>query len=494
MGRVIGRIGRGGGEEAAALLQKAAGLLDASSLGEDFPAVRFEVPPTMVVAEPPSDEEIASTANDLSSPLRLSRGNREAFLAGGEGGIGADRLSAAARALFEEDAAGGGRAPVVVQQVTGSAHGPWFYPHLSGVLYCVNHYPVSYMKPGEGIVYVRLGLGWGRRASLDALRFSPAHPDLMPDFSTPPDILRNSQRKFFALPAAGGEPSALDLEIAYRDGTLAPVGGVYSRENGMVYPGVRRAGVRLVTFAPMLRGGAFPLASVAEALHDLLCSAFHGPVAVDFSVQLGSRGDEERHLLAVERVRPTGTAGKEDALDLRDLAGKGSDWICSSTSTLGDGVFPGIRDILCVTPARFDRSRSHEIAGEIGEFNAKLAGEGRRYVLIGSGRWGTTDQWLGIPVTWEQVSGAQVQVEAGLEDFNVDPSRGTHFFRELTYYGVGTMHVTLAERGDSIDWAWLESVPAEEEGRFVRHLSFGEPLRIRIDGRRGRGAIEKPLR
>ncbi|MFH1279137.1 MAG: hypothetical protein ABIK65_12255 [Candidatus Eisenbacteria bacterium] len=434
---------------------------------------------------------IPAGASGRAGPLRLRRGERERFVVL----TGADEASgreAWRRAV--EDLGGEAAAPIVVREVPGRERNGRYYPDISGLLLGENYYPISYLKPMEGIAYVSLGLGAPNRAHRGALRFSPAHPDLMPDFSTPADILRNSQRNFLALdpadPSAG--PLEFDLGVAMKDGALAPVGSVYSRENQALYPGVGREGVKVVTFAPMLRGGGFPLAKILKELLDRFREAFREPLAVEFAVSLGggSAGGRE-HRFIVERVTAQWT-GEEGAPEPLDLESPGDDLLCSSGAALGNGTFPGIRDILCVCPDRFDVSKSHDIGREVGRFDRGLREGGRPYVLIGSGRWGTSDRWLGVPVTWGDISGARIQVEVGLEDFNVESSRGTHFFRELTFHRIGALHIGPGNPRDRIDWDYLQTAPTASEGEFVRHIALDEPLRIRIDGRRGRAAIWKP--
>lgn len=474
------------------LLRRTEEVLADAGLEREFPGVAFGV----VRAVPVSPEEGArgcpAGIARLAPPLRVRAGERERFLAFPEGDDAARER--AWREGVREFEAG---VPLLVREVPGETRGGRHYPDVSGVLLGENYYPVSYMKPGEGIASVSLGLGGlgaGNRASLSALRFSPAHPDLMPDFSTPADILRNSQRTFLGVDVASpsGGAAEFDLDGAMKDGTLAAVGSVYSRENRTFYPGVGREGVRVVTFAPMLRGGAFPLPKILRSLLAPLREAFPEPLAVEFAVVLGGRrGGGGDHRFVVERVTPQWSGGEGAPVPL-DLESLGDGVLCASGAALGNGGFSGLRDILSVSPDRFDVAKSREIGREVGEFNGRLRESNRPYVLVGSGRWGTSDEWLGIPVAWEDVSGARIQVEVGLEDFNVESSRGTHFFRELTVHGVGALHIGPGNPGDRIDWEWLQAAPTESAGEFVRHIALEEDLRVRIDGRRGRAAIWKP--
>lgn len=491
-GTRVARIGSSVVCGTAERLRAAEDTLSGSSLGEDFGDVDFGVSPTVVAAPGTPADRFEPFLDRFRSPLRVLSGDGEKIVSNNEPDDG-ERLKSLMRAIEEVLS---GDEPLLIQEIFGAVRNDRYYPGVSGILISENYYPISYMKPEDGIAFVSLGLSFGERASMQAVRFSPLYPELMPDFSLPQDILKNSQRVFYAIDLSGAvpeTPAEFDLETALGDGTLAPVGGVYSMENQTIYTGVHRDGIRVVTFSQMLRGGGFPLAKILKTLLDLFRPVFPGSFAIEFTVDpRGSGAKRERHRFSVERVMDRSAVTGKAPIPLDDLDGLARSAVCTSTATLGDGLFDGIQDILAVCPDRLDVSRSHEIAREVGSFNQKLLDAGRPYVLIGSGRWGTSDQWLGIPIRWEDVSGAKIQVEAGLEDFNVESSRGTHFFRELTCNGIGTMHISLQETGDSIDWEWLQNAKTESEGSFVRHLTFDRPLRIRIDGRTSKGVILKP--
>ncbi len=491
-------------ENTETLVAKLTPILNDPSFQEQFPGVDLRIAPSISFDKKPAGEEIRTLAERFKVPVRLITNETEWALPNDAPAIEAraESLAAAIDSLWGEVEAAATPPRLTIQEIPGAVHGDRYYPHISGLLQSENHYPVSYMKPGDGIAYTSLGLGYGNRAGLKAVRFSPAYPELMPDFSMPQDIVKNSQRMFFGVnlseghsPATAAGPSEYTLEEAFQDGTLAPVGGVYSIENQMVYPGVYRKGVKVVTFASVLRGGDFPLPGILKGLLQKAREAGLPPLSIEFSVMLKERGDKEgMHRFVIEQVNCQRAAPpKSEGPDLADLPALGPRSICTSVGTLGDGSFPNVRDILCVCPDRLDRSMTREIADEVGAFNERLLESKRPFVLIGSGRWGTSDKYLGIPVNWHQISGACIQVEAGLDDFNVDSSRGTHFFRELTFHRIGTMHISLEREGDEVDWDWLQSRPVESEGKFVRHLMFKMPLSIRIDGLTGRGAILKPV-
>jgi hypothetical protein len=266
---------------------------------------------------------------------------------------------------------------------------------------------------------------------------------------------------------------------------------VVSLENQMIYPGIHRSGVRVVTFAQLLKSAALPLPAVLSGLLEVLREGSPVPFAVRFALSLSNdpgRGDP--HRLVVERVERIPREAKQEE-DFGDPATGPADVLCRSESAMGDGEYAGIRDVICVPPERFDRLRSVEMAREIAAMNARLARLGRPYALVGPGRWGTAESTLGIPVLWFDIAGAHVIVEAGFEGFDIEYSRGTHFFRELTYHEIGYLHVSPERPRERIDWQALAAARIESEGEFCRHVTFDSPLWIYLDGQSGRGVIRK---
>ncbi len=374
----------------------------------------------------------------------------------------------------------------LVQGITARAHGDRVYPLVSGTLLSTNAYPISYMSPADGVAHVVLGLGQAHDTRADALRFSPKHPDLMPDFSTPADVARHSQRRFEAFTPEGPRPTAHELEVARGDGTLARVGGVVSWETGTVYPGIRRPGMPVVTFAMMRQGTPFSLPLLLTELHATLTTA----ASVGFAIAADPP-------LVVESLfeapaSPRGSAVAQTDRDVtadEDIAVDEDAVLVRSATALGVGAYRDIRDVVFVTPSGFDIARSREMGAAIAEANRTCQDDGRRYVLIVSGRLGSTDEWLGIPLDWADVSSAAVQVEVALEDFNVDASRGTHFFRQMVVNHVGFVHVSRSGRDDGVAWDRLEALGARDLGAGVRHARLEAPLVVRADGVAGRALI-----
>jgi CheY-like chemotaxis protein len=385
---------------------------------------------------------------------------------------------------------------VIVQRIVGARHGPRFYPDFAGVARSHNFYPTPPLRAEDGIVAVGLGLGRTVVEGGNCLRFCPRHPQSLVAFSSVTDVLRNSQREFWALAleAGRGEDAGLaetrwDLAVAEADGTLAPLASTYSPENDAVYDGTSRPGVRLVSFAPVLKHGGFPLAGLMSRLLELGEWGMSAPVEVEFAVNLSATPGAPREF-GLLQMRPLALSREREALELGEV--ETSRLVCRSRNVLGNGLIDGVRDVVVVDSHRFDRARSAEVARDLAHFNALLADEGAPYLLVGVGRWGSRDPWLGIPVTWDQISGARAIVEAGFRDFRVTPSQGSHFFQNLTSFNVGYFTVN-PDLGDGfVDWAWLSAQAALREAGVVRHLRCPGPLVVKMNGARGEGVIYKP--
>jgi|HubBroStandDraft_4_1064222.scaffolds.fasta_scaffold03031_2 CheY-like chemotaxis protein len=387
---------------------------------------------------------------------------------------------------------------VILQQVVGTAHGSRFYPDFSGVVRSHNFYPVEPMTFADGIAAVALGLG---RTVVDGgkcLSFCPRYPRNLLQFSSVEDILANTQTEFCALALDGihhgGGPGHLrearfGLDVAEADGTLHAVASTYSADNQAVYDGLSRPGPRVVTFAPMLKHEMFPLASILELLVRAGEDALGNPVEIEFAVRL-PRTDNEPSEFGFLQIRPLTLARDHQDLSIGDV--DSSQLICQSTKVLGNGRIENLHDIVVVDSQRFERSRSQEVARAVAHFNATLSAENRPYLLIGVGRWGSNDPWLGIPVEWDEISGARAIVEAGFHDFRVTPSQGSHFFQNLTAFQIGYFTVNPDAGEGAIDWPWLAEQAAVEEQGCVRHLQFSQPLRIVMNSKTSQGVIFKP--
>ena len=388
---------------------------------------------------------------------------------------------------------------VVLQQVVGVAHGGRFYPDFSGVVRSRNFYPSSPMRPEDGIAAVALGLGRTVVEGERCIRFCPRYPRHVAQFSSVEEMLANSQSEFWALdlehPDGGLDRTARlretrhEIADALKDGVLDMVGSVYSADNHAVYDGLGRSGVPLVSFAPILKHGAFPLAEMLVEIVKISEDAFGRPVEIEFAARCAGR-EGARADFAVLQVRPLSVT---PAVESPPFEPADADRVLCQTSTvLGNGRVDDLRDIIVVDAHRFERGRSQEVARDVAALNAKLSSAGTPYLLIGVGRWGSREPWLGIPVEWDQVSGARVIVEAGFHDFRVTPSQGSHFFQNLVASQVGYFTANPDTGEGRLDWQWLAAQPAVEERGCVRHLHFASPLLVMMDGQTGRGAILKP--
>jgi len=386
---------------------------------------------------------------------------------------------------------------VILQQVVGRPHGQRFYPDVSGVVRSRNFYPVTPMTFEDGIAAVALGLG---RAVVDGgkcLTFCPRYPRNLMQFSSVEDILSNSQSDFWALELhcdSGRRPVHLhegrfNLDAAEYDGTLQAVASTYSKDNHAVHDGVSRPGTRIVTFAPMLKHGTFPLAEILDVLVRAGEDALGNPVEIEFALCLPRQAGQMAEFGFLQ-IRPLAAA--RDSQNLNIGAVQLDQLICQSSKVLGNGRVENLHDVIMVDSQRFERGRSQEVAKAVAQFNAALNAENRPYLLIGVGRWGSNDPWLGIPVEWDEISGARVIVEAGFRDFRVTPSQGSHFFQNLTAFRIGYFTVNPDAGEGSIDWDWLGRQPALAEDGCVRHLRFAKPVRVMMHSRTSQGVIFKP--
>lgn len=388
---------------------------------------------------------------------------------------------------------------VVIQKVVGARHGEDFYPDFAGVARSYNFYPTPPLTSEDGIVAVALGLGRTVVEGDPCVRFSPAHPQHIVEFSSVEDTLQNTQREFWALRMGqdgrlpdfddGGQVVQRSIEVAEEHGVLGRLGSTYSPENHAIYDGISRSGIRLVSFAPILKHNVFPLAEIVAELLDIGAAGTSSPVEIEFAVNLSTPAGEPRELGFLQ-LRPLAPSREVEELHIDAVAR--DRLICESPWVLGNGRIEGIHDFIVVDRVCFDRARSRETAKAVAGFNAELMRAGIPYVLIGVGRWGSTHPQLGIPVNWDDIAGARAIVEAGFKDFRVTPSQGTHFFQNLASCNVGYFTVNDDAREGFVDWSWLRDQPASGERGCVKRVHFDEPVDVLMDGRNHRGIIFKP--
>jgi len=279
------------------------------------------------------------------------------------------------------------------------------------------------------------------------------------------------------------------IDQAEKDGVLEYVASTYSRENDAVYDGISFSGPRIINFAHILKNGIFPLARILERLLKLSSDAMDCPVEMEFAATLDA-ANVFPAAFSILQVRPLVVSDELVKVELAETDKKAA--LCFSSQVLGNGVSDSIRDIVFVKPAVFDAVKSPQIADEVDKLNSRLRAENFPYLLIGPGRWGSTDPWLGIPVKWSQISGVKVVVEVSLPNMNVDPSQGSHFFQNMTSLRIGYFTIPLSAELGFMDWPWLESLPVSSETPFLKHARLADPLKVMIDGRKSQGVILKP--
>ncbi len=392
---------------------------------------------------------------------------------------------------------------VIIQVMVGSLRNEGrFYPDFAGVAKSYNFYPVSPQSSSDGIAYVALGLGKQVVEGGNAVRFCPKYPRHLLQFYSTQETIKNAQQEFFALDLSQKSTKkkkpvyhqdevlkTYSLQKAENDGTLYLAGSTYSAENDSVYDGISRPGLRIVTFAPVLKHKIFPLPEVLESILNMGRWGMGTQVEIEFAVNLKVSEGEKKEF-GILQMRPMVLSSEAEELDLNSL--NENDIIVESPQVLGNGVIRNIFDIVVVDIEKFDRSKSREVAAEIGMLNSQLLNENRPYLLIGVGRWGSLDPWLGIPVTWDQISGASAIVESGFKDFNVIPSQGSHFFQNLTSFRIAYFTVNSFYNQGRIDWEWLNSQKIYKELKYSKILRYDEPFIVKINGHKNKGAVIKP--
>ncbi len=405
-----------------------------------------------------------------------------------------DYMKATSYRLEEEKMA------VIVQRLVGVERNGKFYPNFSGVAKSYNFYPVPPQKSDDGIALVALGLGKTVVEGGNTVRFCPRFPKHLLQFFSTKETIKNAQQDFYALDLTGKldhTPAEIsdsmvkkyDLETAEKEDTLYQVGSTYSPENDAVYDGISRDGMRVVTFAPILKHDVFPLAETLNLLMGLGTWGMGSQIEIEFAVNLDVPKGKPKEF-AMLQMRPLVISGEMEELSVDEY--KEEDLVCHSDRVLGNGATENIHDIVFVDINKFDRGKSKEVAYEVSQLNSKLVEQKKPYILIGVGRWGSLDPWLGIPVTWDQISGAAAIVESGFADFNVTPSQGSHFFQNITSFKIGYFTVNSFIKVGFIDWDWLLKQTSVKELEFTKHLHFDKPFSIKINGHKNKGIITKP--
>jgi hypothetical protein len=388
---------------------------------------------------------------------------------------------------------------IVLQEVTGMQYGNRFYPVISGVARSINFYPIAPEKPEDGIANIAFGLGKFIVDGGNGLRFSPRYPKKILQLSTPELALGETQKTFYALdlnaeaftPNTDDTVNLLKLKVkdAEDDGTLRLVASTFDYDSHSVRDGVMGTGKRLITFSQVLNHDTFPLAEILQTVLDIGQKEMGKPVEIEFAVNLDLPKDEPK-VFSLLQIRPI--VGKHNTVNLKLDDIRPEDAIILSNTALGNGIIKDIRDFIYIRPEAFDASKSLDIGRRLEEINERFVAEKKNYVLVGPGRWGSADPWLGIPVRWPQISAARLIVESGLENYRIDPSQGTHFFQNLTSFNVGYFTINPYIKDGFYDLAYLSAQPAFHEDEFIRHIRFENPMRIEIDGKKNIGVVYKP--
>lgn len=392
---------------------------------------------------------------------------------------------------------------VILQEVAGADHDGFFYPSFSGVGRSLNYYPVNGEKTEEGVVEVAAGLGEYIVDGGKALRFSPVHPDKVLQTSTLELALRDTQTYLYGIPrrALGSDEFTTDdsfniaripVADAFRTGALKYLVSTFDVDDRVIRDNEIGPGRKVVTFANVLKHKMFPLASIAEFMLTTGQYEMGRPVEIEFAGNIFPTPDAEGRKGVVYWLQIRPIVDKKEMLDDSVTEVDDKDVVVRSDTALGHGMMDNVRHIVYVKPEAFDNLRTGEIAAQVGVVNERLTAAGLPYLLIGPGRWGTSDPSLGIPVRWAQVAGARLIVESAMPGYRIEPSQGTHFFQNLTSFGTGYFTVDPAAGNGYIDTEFLASCPVEEETEFLRVIRFDNPLPIAINGRKSKGVVLKP--
>ncbi len=404
-----------------------------------------------------------------------------------------DYMKATANQIEEE------KMGIVLQEVCGQQYGNRFYPTISGVARSINFYPVEPEKPEDGFVCLAFGLGKYIVDGGIALRFSPKYPGKIIQLSDTTMALRETQQEFYALdlnpasfvPSTDDSVNLLRLKVsdAENDGTLRFVASTYDYQDDMLRDEPVEGGKKVITFANILKYDLFPLSEILRKVLETGQQQLNNPVEIEFAANI----DPERKkpvAFNLLQIRPIVENYETIKFRLEEIPPDRT--VIASNLALGNGTVSDICDVVYVRNENFEASKNPEIAARLNDINAKFLEEERNYILIGPGRWGSSDEWRGIPIKWQQISAARIIVESGLEDYRIDPSQGTHFFQNLTAFRVGYFTVNPFLGDGHVDYEFLNTAETIYEDGILRHVRFPEPLTVMIDGRKKLGVVMKP--
>ncbi len=380
-----------------------------------------------------------------------------------------------------------------MQQVIGEEYGSFFYPAISGVAQSYNYYPFGRMKPEDGVATIAFGFGKIVVDGGQTLRFSPCHPNILPQCPTVELALRTAQTEFYSLPLERWPWPRADFSLSRRNiveaegvGPLSLVASTFLPEEGRIRD---TASIpdrpRVLLFAQVLKHKILPLAEILKDVMGIAESAMGCPVEIEFACNLYPEKDR-KPVFSLLQLRPMSARADLNRVTITDEDRAKA--FCLSTHALGNAEKNDVFDIVFVRPDAFEVDKTVQIAAEIGRINASLVADGRKYLLAGPGRWGTADRWLGIPVAWSDISGVSAIVETASAQLRVEPSQGSHFFHNITTLGINYIMMSGKE-GERFDWQWLEGCEVVARDEHVAHVRLASPLVIKVDGRSSHCAI-----
>ncbi len=383
---------------------------------------------------------------------------------------------------------------IVIQEVVGNRYGDTFYPHVSGTAQSNNFYPVAHIKPEDGFAVIALGLGQYVVEGKKSYRFCPKYPGI--DIVSQTDICKNSQVSFYAVDLSKKETDllqgenagliSLDISEAEKQNNLKHIASVYNHDNDTLVAGLDYPGPRVVNFANILKYDFIPLASTIRTILDIVTEATGNPSEIEFAVDL-TKDDEGKASFYLLQIKPLSGNNRGYNIDPKSIEYK--NLLLSSKKSMGNGIIDDITDVIYIEPESFDILKTVAIAEEIELFNDIMIKENKKYILIGPGRWGSRDIFLGVPVVWPAISNAKVIVEVGLPGYNLDASLGSHFFHNVTSMNIGYFSVNSDTNSGNINWDRLNEQHIVNKGKFIKHVRFEHPLLVRMDGKKGLAVI-----
>ncbi|MCP4180631.1 MAG: phosphoenolpyruvate synthase [bacterium] len=389
---------------------------------------------------------------------------------------------------------------IVIQEITGKQYENKYYPTVSGVARSLNFYPIEPEKSEDGIANIAFGLGKTIVEGGISMRFCPKYPKKILQLSVPEFALKDTQKEFYALDLDPEKfHSSLDETVnllklkvrnAEKDNALKFVASTYDYQDQIIREGIHEGGKKLITFSNILKYNSFPLAEILQSLLKIGQQEMNNQVEIEFAAKLDTPSNNLK-LFHVLQIRPIVETEEKTQIDLKHHTNK--ELIISCDMALGNGIIDNISDIIYVKPEVFNPAETELIASTIDQLNSNFVTEKKNYILVGPGRWGSTDPWLGIPVKWTQISAARLIVESGLKDFQIDPSQGTHFFQNLTSFSVGYFTINPFNNDGFYDVDFLNIQEKIYEDKYVRHIRFATPSIIKIDGRKKKGILCKPI-